>query len=237
MFVGHFAVAFAGKRVAPKMSLGTLLFGAQFLDLIWPPLLLLGVERLHIEPGATKLNSMAFDSYPISHSLLMALVWSVLLGVVYLMRRRSRTGALVLGAAVFSHWVLDWITHRPDLQIAPGAAARVGLGLWNHPTLEVMLESAMFAAAVILYATQTRARDRQGIWGFLGFVAFIMFIWVGNVAGPQPTPSPGIVRTIGVMGLALWVLVPWAAWFDRHRILRKNAEERADLHGNEAVGV
>lgn len=222
MFVGHFAVAFAGKRVAPKMSLGTLLFGAQFLDLIWPPLVLLGLERFHVVPGVTKLNPLAFDSYPISHSLLMAVIWSFLLGVAYYVLRRSCRGAVVLGAAVFSHWVLDWLTHRPDLQLAPGSAVRVGLGLWNQPALEITLESGMFVAAAILYAATTRANDWRGAWPFVAFLAFLIVIWVGNVLGPAPAPVPGIVRTIALMGLALWLLVPWAAWFDRHRVPRGN---------------
>src|SRR4051812_40265844 len=134
MFIGHFAVALAGKRVAPKTSLGTLLLGAQFLDLLWPPLTLSGIERFQIVPGITKMTPLLFESYPISHSLLMSAVWAVLVGAIYFARRRYRVGALMMGVAVFSHWVLDWITHRPDLQIAPGSETRVGLGLWNHPT-------------------------------------------------------------------------------------------------------
>ena len=221
MFVGHFAVALAGKRVAPKMSLGTLIFGAQFLDLIWPPLVLLGLERFHIDVAATKATPLAFDAYPISHSLLMAIVWAVLIGGVYGARKRYRIGALMLGVAVFSHWFLDWITHRPDLQLAPGISTRVGLGLWNHPALEVTIETAMYVAAVAIYAVQTRARDRRGTWGFVLFLAFLSLIWLGDVAGPPPTPGPDMVRTIAWTGLALWFLVPWAAWFDRHRRLRQ----------------
>ena len=224
MFVGHFAVAFAGKRVAPKTSLGTLIFGAQFLDLIWPPLVLLGLERFHIDVNSTKATPLAFDSYPISHSLLMAIVWAVLIGGVYWARKRYRTGALFLGAAVFSHWFLDWVTHRPDLQLAPGIPTRVGLGLWNHPTLEVTIETAMYVAAVVIYGVQTRARDRRGTWGFVSFLAFLSLIWLGDVAGPPPTPGPDTVRTIAWSGLALWLIVLWAAWFDRHRVLRRSAE-------------
>ena len=224
MFVGHFAVAFAGKRVAPKMSLGTLIFGAQFLDLIWPPLVLLGLERFHIDVNATKATPLAFDSYPISHSLLMAIVWSVLIGGVYWARKRYRIGALFLGAAVFSHWFLDWITHRPDLQLVPGIATRVGLGLWNHPALEVTIETAMYVAAIAIYVIQTKARDRRGTWGFVLFLAFLSLIWLGDVAGPPPTPGPDMVRTIAWTGLALWLLVPWAAWFDRHRVPRRSTE-------------
>jgi len=213
LFVGHFAVAFAAKRAAPRASLGALVFAAQFLDLIWPPLVLLGAESFHVEPGITKLTPLAFDSYPISHSLLMAAVWSLLVGAVYLGRKRYCAGAAMLGLAVFSHWVLDWITHRPDLQLAPGSPVRAGLGLWNHPVAAIAIESAMFLGAVLSYGSQTRARDAAGRWGFLSFVALLALIYVGNVAGPPPPNA----RVVAWMALAIWLFVPWAAWFDRHR--------------------
>jgi len=225
MFIGHFAVAFAAKRAAPRTSLGTLLFGAQFLDLIWPPLVLLGVEHFHVEPGVTKMNPLAFDSYPISHSLLMSLVWSVVIGVVYLARRRYRAGAIMVGIAVFSHWVLDWVTHRPDLQLAPGSEARVGLGLWNHPSLEIGIESAMFLGALASYILQTRPRDGVGRWGLIGFILLLLFFYVGNVTGPPP-PNADIVAW---MALGLWLFVPWAAWFDRHREVVRRDGQRSPL--------
>lgn len=213
MFLGHFAVALAAKRAAPKTSLGALVFGAQFLDLIWPPLVLLGAERFHVEPGVTKLTPLAFDSYPISHSLLMAVVWSVVIAAIYAWRKRYRAGAAAMGIAVFSHWVLDWITHRPDLQLAPGSSARAGLGLWNHPAAAIAIESAMFLAAAVSYTLQTRAHDAVGRWGWISFAAFLAFIYVANVTGPPP---PG-ASVVAWMALALWLLVPWPAWFDRHR--------------------
>ncbi|MGE5180245.1 MAG: metal-dependent hydrolase [Bacteroidota bacterium] len=217
MFAGHFAVALAAKRATPKTSLGTLVFGAQFLDLIWPILVLLGVEWFHIEPGVTKLNPLAFDHYPISHSLVMSLVWSVLVGAVYFWRRRSCRGAVVLGAAVFSHWVLDWITHAPDLQLAPGAAARAGLGLWNHPAAAIALEGGLFVAAVASYVTQTRAKDAVGRWSFFAFVFALALIQFANTTGPPP-PS---MRAVAWSALIIWLFVPWAAWFDRHRAPRR----------------
>jgi membrane-bound metal-dependent hydrolase YbcI (DUF457 family) len=213
MFVGHFAVAFAGKRAAPRMSLGALLFGAQFLDLIWPPLTLLGLERFHIEPGVTKLNPLAFDSYPISHSLLMAAVWAALVAAVYYFRKRYCAGALMLGAAVFSHWALDWITHRADLQLAPGSEARVGLGLWNHPAAATGIESVMFLLAVGSYIVQTRARDAVGRWGLAAFVVVTALIYVANLNAPPP-PS---WRVVAWSAIAIWLFVLWAGWVDRHR--------------------
>src|SRR5262245_21936978 len=147
MFIGHFAVALAGQRAAPKTSLGTLLFGAQFLDLLWPPLTLLGIERFQILPGDTRFTPLHFESYPISHSLLMSAVWAILIALVYFARRRYSAGAIMMGVAVFSHFVLDWITHRPDLQLVPGVETRVGLGLWYHPAATVGVETVMFRLA------------------------------------------------------------------------------------------
>jgi len=218
MFAGHFAVAFAAKRAAPRTSLGMLLFGAQFLDLIWPALVLLGAESFHIEPGVTKLNPLAFDSYPISHSLVMALVWSLVVGGIYYAVRRYCAGAVTVAAAVFSHWVLDWVTHRPDLQLAPGVATRVGLGLWNHPQFEVGIESAMFGFAVAGYAIQTKALDGRGRWGFILFVTVITLIWIANVTSPPPPANA--VRAIAWTALAVYLFVLWAWWFDRHRDVR-----------------
>jgi membrane-bound metal-dependent hydrolase YbcI (DUF457 family) len=131
MFIGHFGVALAGKRAAPKTSLGTLILAAQFLDLLWPVFLLLGIEHVEIAPGITRVSAMNFTDYPISHSLLMALVWSALVGGVYYGLRRDRRAAWVVAALVLSHWVLDFIVHRPDLPLWPGGQARAGLGLWN----------------------------------------------------------------------------------------------------------
>jgi hypothetical protein len=213
MFIGHFAVALAAKRAAPRTSLGTLLLGAQFLDLLWPPLTLLGIEHFRIVQGITKMTPLDFESYPISHSLLMSVVWAALIGAIYFARRRYQAGALMMKIAVFSHWVLDWVTHRPDLQLAPGADTRVGLGLWNHPTAAIAIESAMFLLALGSYLAQTRARDAIGRWGFAGFVLATAVLYVTALNAPPP-PSWQVVAWSGI---ALWLFVVWAAWADRHR--------------------
>ena len=131
MFIGHFGVALAAKRVAPKTSLGTLILAAQFLDFLWAFFLLRGIEHVRIAPGFTRVSPLDFTDYPISHSLLMATVWALLFGGTYYALRRNARSALVLGAALLSHWVLDFIVHRPDLQLYPGSKVHVGLGLWN----------------------------------------------------------------------------------------------------------
>src|ERR1700756_4973810 len=114
MFIGHFGVALAAKKWAPRTSLGTLFFAAEFLDLLWPILLLLGLEHLRIVPGITKMQPFDFHDYPISHSLVTTILWGAIVGTLYFVIRRHHTGALAVGALVVSHWLLDFVVHRPD---------------------------------------------------------------------------------------------------------------------------
>jgi membrane-bound metal-dependent hydrolase YbcI (DUF457 family) len=213
MFLGHFAIGFAAKRYAPRASLGTLFLAAQFIDLLWPLLVLAGIERVRIAPGITVVTPLDFEHYPWSHSLLMVLVWGVLFAAVYFLIRRDRRASLVLGLAVVSHWVLDWLTHRPDLPLAPGAE-RVGLGLWNSFAGTVIVELGLFALGVYLYARATRARDRIGSWALWSLVAFLAAIYAGNLFGAPPPD----VMAIAWVGQAQWLLVAWGYWIDRHRV-------------------
>src|SRR5690349_8380809 len=130
MFIGHFGVALAAKKVTPPTSLGSLFFAAQFLDLLWPVFLLLGWEHVHIAPGITRMTPMDFYDYPLTHSLAMAAVWSLAVGAGYYVIRKNRRRAWVMGLVVASHWMLDVVVHRPDLPLWPGGP-KVGLGLWN----------------------------------------------------------------------------------------------------------
>jgi membrane-bound metal-dependent hydrolase YbcI (DUF457 family) len=214
MFIGHFAVGFASKRLAPRTSLATLIAAALFLDMLFPAFLLAGVEHARITPRITQVM-MPFDAYdyPWSHSLLMSIVWSVACAGGYFALRRDRVASVVLGGAVFSHFVLDWITHRPDMQLYPGSSTRVGLGLWYSLGGTLAIEGAMFAAGVAIYATCTRARDRQGSIGFWLYVAILLAAYLGSMLGPPP-PS---VTAVAVSGLIANLLFFWILWFDRHR--------------------
>ena len=213
MFIGHFAVGLALKRAAPRVSLGWLMAAPNLLDLLWPWFLLLGWERVRIEPGNTAFTPLAFDSYPISHSLVMSVVWGAALALLYFWRGHRVAAALWIAAGVVSHWVLDWIVHRPDLPIAPWSAAKFGLGLWNSVPATLVVESLMYAAAIAVYVRGTRARDRAGHIGFWSFVAIVGLIYAGNVfSAPPPSASAVAVVTLG-----LWLFPFWAAWFDRHR--------------------
>ncbi len=216
MFLGHYAVALGSKRAAPRTSLGTLVLAAQLADEVWPVLLLLGIERVRIEPGLMAASPLDFVHYPFTHSLLFAVLWGLLLGLVYLGIRRDRRGALVVGSVVVSHWFLDVIVHRPDLPLWPGSGMRVGLGLWNSMAATLVLEGGFFALGVWLYARTTRAVDGVGRWGFVAMVAFLAVAYLAAGLGPPPPD----VRTLAVSGLALWIFVPWSYWVDRHRELR-----------------
>ena len=213
MFIGHFGLALAAKRVAPRTSLGTLAAAAQWVDLVWPFLVLLGVERVRVAPGATAFTPIDFEYYPWTHSLVAALAWATAFGVAYRLRTGYGRGAIVAAALVASHWVLDFLTHRPDLPLAPGGGTRVGLGLWNSVHGTLAAEVALFLFGVYSYATATRPRNRTGVVALWSLVAFLGVAYAGNVFGGPPPSS----TAIAVAGLALWLLVPWFAWADRNR--------------------
>jgi len=214
MFLGHFGVGLGAKAAAPRVSLGTLFLGAQFLDLLWPTLVTLGVERVRIIEGPVQGPPLAFVHYPISHSLLMALVWAGLFAAVYYGLRRSRIGAWVVGGLVVSHWLLDLLVHYPDLPLYPGSARLVGFGLWSHPLVELMLELAIFAGGALLYLRTTRASDVTGKWALWALLTFLVIIQIASTFGAPP-PSVSVLVWVGQ---SQWLLVLWGYWVDRHRL-------------------
>ena len=212
MFIGHFAVGLAGRRLTPRVSLGTWFLSVQWLDLVWPILLLAGLEHVRIDPGNTALTPLDFYDYPITHSLVAVLGWSALFGGVFYARRRDLTGAALLGAGVASHWFLDALTHRPDLPLWPGGPM-VGLELWRSVPLTMAVETAMFAAGVAFYVRATRPLDRTGRIALWSLVGLLYALYLANIFGPPP-PSLGALEG---GALAAWLFVPWAYWIDRHR--------------------
>jgi hypothetical protein len=217
MFLGHFGVAFAAKSAAPAISLGMLFVAAQFADLLWPILVLAGVERVEIHPGITAVTPLDFIHYPYSHSLVALVAWGVALGFGYRIVRDGGWRAFwVIAALVVSHWVLDVLVHRPDMPLSLGESTKVGLGIWNSVALSVALELAMFGGCVAIYARITRAVDRVGTWAFAGLTAFFLVIYAGAVFGPPP-PS---VQAVAWSGIGMWILVAWAYWVDKHRVAR-----------------
>jgi hypothetical protein len=215
MFIGHFGLGFAGKKAAPSVSLGTLFLSVQLADGLWPLFLLLGLEHVRIVPGITKLSPFDFYDYPISHSLVALLGWGIAASGAYFVVRRSARGAAVIAAGVVSHWVLDFVVHRPDMPVLP-RGPYVGLGLWNSVPATVLLEVGLYAGGLALYVTATRAKDRAGAWSLWALVVLLPAIWISSLFAPPP-PS---VIPIAVSGLAMWLMIPWGYWIDRHRITR-----------------
>lgn len=213
MFLGHFGVALAAKRAAPRVSLGWLFAATQLPDLVWPVLVAMGIERVRIAPGATAFTPLVFEHYPWSHSLLMVAVWALVAGAVYHARSRHRTGALLVGVLVVSHWVLDWITHAPDLPLYPGGSLHMGLGLWHSVTATLAIELVIILAGAMVYARTTRPLDRTGRYAIWALALFLLAVQFANALGPPPPD----IRAIIVAGSSIWLLVLWAWWADRHR--------------------
>ena len=217
MLLGHYGAAFGARRLAPRTSLGTLAFAAQWADELWPVLLVAGVEHVRVVPGLMAANSLDFAWYPWSHSLLAIGGWALLLSVGYQLVRRDARSGVVIGALVLSHWLLDLPMHRPDLPLWPGSSPRVGLGAWNSIPLTILLDGGTFAAGLALYVTGTRPRDAIGRWALWAMVVVLVAIFASGFAPPPISDE----RTIGLTGLVLWLFVPWMWWIDRHRQARR----------------
>ena len=218
MFVGHFALGFGAKRYAPAVSLGTLFLAAQFADVLWPSLLIAGVERVEIDPGITVLTPLNFVSYPYSHSLLALAVWSALFGSVYRVLHGSRSIASVtVGLLVVSHWFLDLLMHRPDLPLTLDGPERFGLGLWNRPLLAITLELLLFGVGIASYLQSTRARTTSGTVGLWALIVFLVAAYFAALFGPPP-PSATVLAW---SAQSMWLLVAWGYWVDRLRMPRR----------------
>lgn len=215
MFIGHIGLALAAKRVAPKTSLGTLLLATQFADFIWPIFLVLGIEEVRIAPGITPVTPLDFVHYPWSHSLLMGAIWAILFAGIYYAVRRYPRGALVIAIGVLSHWVLDWISHRPDMPITPQDSTLVGLGLWYSRAATITVELPIYVVGIFIFLRATSAKDRIGTYAFWALIIFLFAIWANSLSG---SPPPSMTALKGV-ALLQWILLPWAYWIDRHRPL------------------
>jgi hypothetical protein len=212
MFVGHLAAAFGARAAEPRVPLAVAVAAAFALDLLWPVLLLLGLESVRVHPGDTAFTNLAFESYPWSHSLASVVVWSVAAGVIARRAVDSARAGLFVGALVLSHWVLDLVTHRPDLPLWPSGPL-VGLGLWHSIAATIAVEGALLAAGLAAYVRATTARDRIGRWALVGLVMVVTTIWI-----TQPwSPPPPSVTAVAIGALALWLLPPWARWIEAHR--------------------
>ena len=215
MFVGHYGVSLAAKRWAPKLSLGWLFFAVQALDVVFSILMLAGVEKLAIVPGFTAYNPYDLIFMPYSHSLVGALAWSVLaaLATRVLLGRAGGRAALVVGACVFSHWVLDVPMHTADLPLAGNASTKIGLGLWRHRNLSLLAELVVFGVGAVAWL-----RASGGIGGRpVATLAFLTVLTLVLLSTPFMPPPAGpaafaVSALVAYAGLALL-----AAFVDHRR--------------------
>jgi uncharacterized membrane protein len=213
MFIGHFGVGFGLKRWAPQTSVAWLIGAAIWADILWTIFLLLGWEHARVAVGDTRFTPIDLYDYPWSHSLLFMALWAITLGVVYRAFRGYVAGAVAIGIGVVSHWVLDWLTHRPDMPLYPNGP-KYGVGLWNSIGGTLIVEMLIFVWGVWLYARSSRARDRVGRYAFWGYVAMLLVLYVGDRFGGPPND----MKKDAISGMiAMAVLLAWPWWFDGHR--------------------
>jgi hypothetical protein len=212
MFVGHLALAFAAKRSMPAVSLGWLMAAVTALDLLWPLFLLAGIEHVRVQPGATAFTPLVFSAYPWSHSLLTAVGWGAAFAALARLGRVPARAGWLLAPLVVSHWLLDWITHAPDMPLWPwDGAPRYGLGLWRSIPATFVVEGALWVGGLALYLRGRRAIARSGPIALWSFVALCTVMWI---TGPWSPPPPD-ARTLAWFALIGWIVLPWTALADR----------------------
>lgn len=208
MFIGHYALALSAKKIDNLPSLAIMFIAVQFLDLLWPIFVLIGIESFEIEVGNTALTPINFTSYPYSHSLLMSIIWAGLFAIAYFGFTKNKKGSILIGILVLSHWILDFITHRPDLPLSPFTSLKVGLGLWNMPVIEIILETGIFLTGVYLYFRTVNPKKKFAFWSLIIFFLVINFM---NIFGPPPPSVNAVVWSANLM----WIFVLWAWWVEK----------------------
>lgn len=212
MFIGHYGPAFIAATSRRSPRLGSLFIAAQLVDISFFSLLLLGVEHMRLVPGATKMNPMDLYDMPWTHSLVGALGWSAGFALLLWLWRRNTMAALIGGAVVLSHWLLDLLVHRPDLTIA-GSPPPLGLGLWNHPGIEIPLELALAFGGLAWFAARTRGRDWQGHVSIVALAvalaAFQAINWLAAQPATMVDPAPSTVPVTGLFAYAVLAAIAW----------------------------
>jgi hypothetical protein len=222
MFVGHYSVAFAAKSDQNKIPLWVLFIAVQFLDYIWATLVLLGIEKLRVIKGFTAGSMLDSYFHPYSHSLIMAILWSVVAALAFKavcsrypfdsaqdrLSHYSKSAPLIIGIAVFSHWILDLVAHPRDLPIYDNRA-KVGFGLWNYRDPEFALEIALLAGGVALYlARNVMPAVRKG--SVIAFGLALVIVQIGDTYVPR-TPLTDKATAMGVwVFYTLFVLIALA---------------------------
>lgn len=212
MFVGPLAVALGARAAEPKVPLGAAVAASFGIDLLWPVFLLTGLETVRVQPGVTAFTPLAFDHYPWSHSLILVVAWAALVGWVGWRILGSRRAAWILAGLVASHWVLDWVTHRPDLPLWPGGP-RTGLGLWGSIAGTYVVEGTLLLGMLVWYLRATPPRSMGRTGALAALLALCVLMWA---SGPW-APAPPSAAAVAWVTMGLWLLPVWAGWADGGR--------------------
>jgi hypothetical protein len=218
VFVGHYGPSLATKAAKNSIPLWVLFIAVQLLDVFWSIFVLLGIEKVRITPGITATNPLDLYYMPYTHSLLGAMLWSIAAGISYYVFRKADgvPAAELVGAAVFSHWVLDWIVHRPDLPLYDNSF-KMGLGLWNHPVFAFLLEIAVLFSGMYLYMKTTTRVARGGGFGVVIFGFAMLAVQAYVFFGPPPASD----KAAAVSALVFYFAFAGIAfWLERKRALR-----------------
>jgi len=217
MFVGHYAASLALKKFEKRASLGVLFLAVQFVDILFFPLVLLGVERINIIENYTPSTHFQLEYMPFTHSLLASMLWA---GIAYAFFRwvvvKNHSVALVMAIAVFSHWVIDLVVHTPDLPVWSDASMKLGFGLWSNAVVAYVLEAALLVGALWLYLKSTTASTRTGKFGMVLFVVFMLLMNIGNIFGPLQTDSKVVMSVSALAAYFLFAAI--AFWLDKKRV-------------------
>ena len=205
MFVGHYAVALGAKRADPGTSLGWTFFGVQFLDILWAPAILIGLEKARVVPGFLPASPLDLYYMPWTHSLVMAVAWAWMFVRIF---KRP-----VVGFCVFSHWLLDFVAHSPDLPVLRGGPF-LGLGLWRWREATFGVECGLLLVGLAIYLRSTRAVVPMGAYAMPAFVAVL----IGAEAISLYGPVPGSIQAVALMAEASYAIFAVIAWrLDRFR--------------------
>lgn len=207
MFVGHYAAAIAAKALEPKAPLWALVGAAQLVDIGWSVLIAAGVERASVDPALPG-STFVLEHMPWTHSLPAALVWSLAAALLARALRLSWRASIMIGAVVFSHWLLDLLVHRPDLELWPGGE-KLGLALWNYPVPEQAVEIGLIAIACVFWGVARRDAGQRA-WPAALFIGFLIALQL--VAMLMPAEAGPVAPDNAALVLVVYLLVVGAAW-------------------------
>lgn len=208
MFIGHYSAAFVAAAHPKAPRLGTLFIGAQLVDFGFFGLALMGVEAMRITPGYTVMNPMDLYSMPYTHSLVGSAMWAVGFALIIAVLTKNRVGAVIAGAVVMSHWLLDLLVHSKDLTIA-GSPPKLGFGLWNYPAIEMPLELALTFGALWWFVRSTKASAKS--WALIVMIVVLLALQAFNWFAPPPQsydasmPISALIAFVVFTGIAYWL--------------------------------